>query len=131
MQFRRGTVQLTAWPRDLADDAVVEIWALVAFALPSRPEIADLVAQCNEAFSYGRLLRQEDRLGYRDVLHASPLSESALNLAIQVGADTALRYGPMLAQLGAVDGTAADPTPPGPPSRPPDARGDPPTGGYL
>lgn len=130
VQFHSGTVQITLWPKESPPDVVLEIWAFVASALPDRPEVGALIARCNEGFSFGRLVRQDGRLWYRDIIHAEPLSHAALNFAVRMAASTARQFGPRFAELGAVDGSAPEPTPADVPERPPDSIVTP-TAGYL
>lgn len=121
IHFTADSVQVTLWPKDLPPDTVLEIWALVASALPDSDEVRVLVGRCNEGFSYGRLLRQERFLWYRDILHADPLSETAFKLALRIAVGTAKQYGPRFAELGAKDESMAEPTPSGVPVQPPAA----------
>jgi hypothetical protein len=107
VRFRADTVQIIVWPKPISSAAIVEVWAYVAGEVPVSADVDALIHSCNAGFSYGRLIRQESMVWYRDVFHAEPMSDAALHHSIQVAAATALQFGPKFADLGAVDGTAA------------------------
>lgn len=111
VRLRAETVELTLWPKDSPPNVFLEVWALVANRLPDSPEVNDLIARSNERFSFGRLLRQESVLWYRETIHADPLTDAALRHAVNMAAFTAKGHAPLFAKLGAVNLTVPSDSP--------------------
>ena len=106
ISFRLNNVDVTLWPKGLAGNScIVEVWALAAKGTPDTAEVASLLVNANGSFSYGRLIRQQDHIWYRDIIHADPLGGEALNFSINIAQSTARGFGAQLARLGAVDAT--------------------------
>lgn len=121
-------VQTWLWPKADQPQDFVEIWALVAQSLPSGPDIDALVAQCNEKFYFGRLLRRDTQVFYRDVVHAEPLNSAPLLASLDIALKIASDYGSQFAKLGAVDATTPIPAVEAEPAKPPADGG---TGLYI